>query len=226
MGYTLTLRDATGNDHQFRYEPKQSILLDEEGERVVHPMVCDGVSKSFKAVPFISPDRPGRKGDIEVLKIQLGFNCNYACAYCNQAMFSTFAGGIREDAVMFLRGLDDWFKPKDPDTLRIEFWGGEPFVYWAKLEVLIPALRKKFPAADLNIVTNGSLLDDQKADWIIEHRNQPCDQPRRPGPKNAESGRHSGRPGKSAGHSEPGPGGPRGIQLRFDPLECFAPGGA
>ena len=47
--------------------------------------------------------------------------------------------------------------------------GGEPFLYWAKIKRLIPALAARFPAARFSIVTNGSLLSREKLDFIAEH---------------------------------------------------------
>ena len=49
---------------------------------------------------------------------------------------------------------------------RIEFWGGEPFVYWKTLKPLAEALRARYPAAHFNIITNGSLLDLDKNAWL------------------------------------------------------------
>ncbi|BBI61648.1 hypothetical protein HSBAA_29540 [Vreelandella sulfidaeris] len=42
----------------------------------------------------------------------------------------------------FLDGLNDWLVGQPQ---RIEFWGGEPLVYWKKLKLLVPALRERFP---------------------------------------------------------------------------------
>jgi len=50
--------------------------------------------------------------------------------------------------------------------VKIEFWGGEPFVYWKLLKPLGEAVRDRYPEAELSIVTNGSLLDDEKLAWV------------------------------------------------------------
>jgi uncharacterized protein len=50
--------------------------------------------------------------------------------------------------------------------VKIEFWGGEPFVYWKLLKPMGEAVRARYPAADLSIVTNGSMLDDEKLAWV------------------------------------------------------------
>ncbi len=46
---------------------------------------------------------------------------------------------------------------------------GEPFLYWVKIKRLIPALAEQFPAARFSIITNGSLLDREKIDFIATY---------------------------------------------------------
>jgi len=52
---------------------------------------------------------------------------------------------------------------------QIEVWGGEPFVYWAKIKRLLPALAERFPDARFSIITNGSLFDREKLDFIAKY---------------------------------------------------------
>ncbi|MAO56387.1 MAG: hypothetical protein CMM61_11905 [Rhodospirillaceae bacterium] len=169
MTYRLTLEgDVT---RHLIYDPTTSTLIDEgDGNRMVHPAFVTEGPVSWTVPHRVSPTAPGYKKDVRVLKIQMGFRCNYACAYCNQASWNSFLGGAVEDAKLFLRNLDGWFHPTSTDDIRIEFWGGEPFVYWAKLKILGEELRRRFPRARFNVITNGSLLDDEKVDWLIAHR--------------------------------------------------------
>ena len=175
MTYRLTLE---GEDTlHLLYDPKDSALILEggHGEQIVHPAFTAEGPVSWPVPRRVSPDNPGRKAGIRTLKIQMGFKCNYACAYCNQASWNTFLGGAVEDAKLFLRNLDTWFATNGAardggGDLRIEFWGGEPFVYWAKLKILGDELRRRYPRARFNVITNGSLLDDEKIDWLISRR--------------------------------------------------------
>ena len=168
--YRLELASpGDGTVETWHYDPVVSHLENAAGEAVFHPTFPRHPG-SFRAARAVSPDNPGVKRAVTTLKIQMGFRCNYACAYCNQASWNGFLGGAVEDAHMFLRNLDGWFRPAEGDDVRIEFWGGEPFVYWAKLKVLGEELRRRFPRARFNVITNGSLLDDEKADWLIAHR--------------------------------------------------------
>jgi uncharacterized protein len=159
--YTLHCRTQDGEAVRFFYNPHTSELLDEEGDSVV-PDVAPG---AYEDAPRISPSAPGRKSSApRTLKIQLGLRCNYSCSYCSQASSIESAVVTRTaDADRFLASLERWLTGA-PE--RIEFWGGEPFVYFAKLKRLVPALRERFPAAELVIVTNGSLIDEEIVEFI------------------------------------------------------------
>lgn len=128
----------------------------------------------------VSPDNPGKKSARPVvLKIQLGLKCNYACSYCNQA------GQPQEDqgdALAFLSGLDSWLAAP---PRRVEFWGGEPFAYWKTLRPLAESLRSRWPSVRFSIVTNGSLLDDEKIEWLRKMAFSVCISHDGPGHKNA-----------------------------------------
>jgi uncharacterized protein len=114
-----------------------------------------------------SPSNPAKKSDKpNNVKIQMGLKCNYACSYCNQAtqVPNSFQGNPVE-AQKFLDELDSWFKG-DGNKTRWEFWGGEPLVYIKVLKVLAEGLRKKYPTAEFNIITNASMLTPEIVDWL------------------------------------------------------------
>lgn len=159
--YTLHCRGADGRRVALRYNPHTSELADERGA----PLVGPAEARQFVPVHGISPSSPGRKSAApSTLKIQLGLKCNYACSYCNQSSQVESATVTRTaDAEEFLEKLDGWL---EGEPTRIEFWGGEPFVYFAKLKRLVPALRERFPGVEFLIVTNGSLIDDEIIDFV------------------------------------------------------------
>ena len=55
--------------------------------------------------------------------------------------------------------------------LKVEFWGGEPMVYWKTLKPLAEAIREKFKdwknKPVFSIITNGSILTDEMIDWLM-----------------------------------------------------------
>jgi hypothetical protein len=54
--------------------------------------------------------------------------------------------------------------------LKIEFWGGEPFVYWKTFKPLAEAIAKKFSEwkqpPKFSVITNGSLLTEDICAWL------------------------------------------------------------
>ncbi|MDR9847003.1 radical SAM/SPASM domain-containing protein [Herbaspirillum huttiense] len=162
MTYRLTMRDAQGQDSFLLYNAHTNSLTDESGV----PVAMDyQPEKPWRHAVAISPDEPGLKVATPTrIKIQLGLKCNYSCSYCLQsAEIPDASASSMADVEAFLANLDTWLKSA-PE--RIEFWGGEPFVYWAHLKRLVPAMREKFPNAQFVTVSNGSLLDDEKIDFI------------------------------------------------------------
>lgn len=175
--FTLTMRDPkTQETSRLFYTTETSDLIDEAGGSVVEKQPAPpetetcGVARQRMTAPSVKvhPDRPvGKIRRIRHLKIQLGLGCNYSCAYCSQASYAGAAAKTsRQDALDFLAGLDGWIEGA-PE--KVEFWGGEPLLYWAKIEVLAPALRERWPDARFSVITNGSLLDEAKIDFLDRH---------------------------------------------------------
>lgn len=140
------------------YDNATSELLRADGT----PVIQDVTPGQWKKAAAISKDNPGRKGEIRTLKVSLGLSCNYECSYCSQRFVphadSTNPSSIDNFVTMVLdAGID-------PE--RIEFWGGEPLVYWKTLKPLATRLRELFPNAIMSMITNGSLLDAEKNEWI------------------------------------------------------------
>ncbi|WP_282057601.1 radical SAM/SPASM domain-containing protein [Lentibacter algarum] len=160
MWFTLTLEARDGSRCDIRYNP--------------HTSEIDGIDlgpldeRDWLTAPHVSKLTPvGKSHAPKVLKIQLGLSCNYSCSYCSQAhQIGDATLSKLTDVEAFLTNLDSWLKGA-PE--RIELWGGEPFVYWAKLKRLIPALAERFPTARFLIITNGSLLDREKLDLIVKY---------------------------------------------------------
>jgi uncharacterized protein len=159
MWFDLTLEARDGSRYHARYNP--------------HTSDCEGLPLPqepgiFAPIPRVSKNKPLRKSRApRVLKIQLGLSCNYACSYCSQAFQIADATVSKlADVEHFLTELDGWIV-QAPE--KIELWGGEPFLYWTKIKRLIPALAERFPRAAFSIITNGSLLDREKLDFIAAH---------------------------------------------------------
>lgn len=172
LEYRLTMQGRNGFLRHLLYRPHVSQLIwEDNGEPASLNAVGMGYEdreRSWETAFPMSPENPaGKSRAVRTLKIQMGLKCNFSCAYCNQASQGGAAAGNLADAQVFLDKLPNWLQA-DPDNLRIEFWGGEPFVYWKALKILGEGLRERFPKAHFNIITNGSLLDEEKINWLDE----------------------------------------------------------
>lgn len=152
------------------YDQHTSRLLDKDGFKAVdytnNPMYDPEPSqrRPFIAVDY---DQPGRKvREVRKLKIQLGLGCNKSCSYCLQAIqVQKAAATSTRDASEFLANIDGWIV--NPEGMeKVELWGGEPLLYWKKIEILAPALITKFPNAQFSIITNGELLTREIVDQL------------------------------------------------------------
>lgn len=111
----------------------------------------------------------GKVRQLRKLKIQLGLKCNMNCSYCQQAASRQAS---KDESVADYQGLIQQLREQriEVNNGKIEFWGGEPFVYLKTLQKLIPELRELYPSADFSIVTNGTLITPKLVDWLIEQR--------------------------------------------------------
>lgn len=150
--------DKTGKSHVIHYNNMTSSMTMEDGTSVVPVKPSE-----FRVAKAVSATEPGRKGDIKTLKVSLGLSCNYACTYCSQRFVPHADSTTPDDIDNFIQMLTENIKAP-PE--RVEFWGGEPLVYWKTLKPLAEKLRAKYPDASFGIITNGSLLDEEKNQWL------------------------------------------------------------
>ena len=160
MWFDLSMQARDGSESLIRYNPHTS-----EIEGITLP---DAPEREWSVAPRVTKTAPlGKSQRPRTLKIQMGLSCNYACSYCNQAtQINDATVSTLGDVERFLAQLETWIEAA-PE--RIELWGGEPFVYWAKLKSLVPALHARFSEARFSIITNGSLLGRERLDFIARY---------------------------------------------------------
>lgn len=157
------VKPGTNEVTNYWYDNMSSLIFNDIGEIID----LKGIPQSYPSFPVqTSIDNPaGKQSDIKVLKIQLGLSCNYECSYCNQRFVPHAEETSKDDVAPFLATLTSWLT-SDSSDLKVEFWGGEPLVYWKTLKPLAEGIRKMFPDATFSMVTNGTLLDSSKNQWL------------------------------------------------------------
>lgn len=165
--FYITGASRENETKQFIYDNTENIITDLEGNRVVEPAI---VSRKHNIPNKISVNNPGNKiSSIMTLKIQLGLSCNYSCEYCSQRFVPHADSTNPNDVAKFMESLPKWFDGGHDQLgsgVKIEFWGGEPFVYWKTFKPLAEAIMEKYPNAIPSVITNGSLLDEEKVEWL------------------------------------------------------------
>ena len=158
------LRD--GSEVKLIYNTETSVICDLQGQDLL---------KSYKVKKehiltqnFTRTQNPYKKhAENNLLEISLGFNCNFKCKYCSQNLLKNKAySGTPVDAYL----LVDKLKKSGLQPTQIQLWGGEPLVYWKTILVLLPRLRAMYKDAHISLITNGSLLDHEKVDFLVKYQ--------------------------------------------------------
>lgn len=152
--FNLRLVNAAGTAMHIIYDNMHSTLVWLDTGK---PVIAKTSTHEWGTAVAVSATNPGTKHNVKVLKISLGLSCNFACSYCSQRFVPTATESTTRDVSKFIDGLPGWFDTSATDT-SIEFWGGEPLVYWKTLLPLATKLREMMPHTRFSMVTNGSLL--------------------------------------------------------------------
>lgn len=154
---------------KFYYDNIKNILSDETGFVYEYPEFKNK-ENVLKVTPFDKNNPLKKSKSINLIKIQLGLSCNYSCDYCSQKFVERPPETSKKDIENFMSMLDT-LDITEENGLRVEFWGGEPLVYWKTLKPLAEAFKDKFShwenkRVNFGIVTNGSLLTREICSWL------------------------------------------------------------
>ena len=145
------------NEYNMFYDEDKTPLFEQE-------------NKFYKEFWAWSKHNPAIKSrDIRRLKIQLGLSCNYSCTYCSQRFIPHADKNSLPLVKDFVKKMPSFFNGGSDGKgsgARIEFWGGEPFVYWKTFKKLAEEVKKLYPNITYNIISNCTLLDDEKIEWL------------------------------------------------------------
>lgn len=153
----------------FYYDNESNRLTDKDGKVFEFPKIVKAEREEYKS---FDKNRPLKKSrHIQLLKIQLGLSCNYSCDYCSQKFVERAPETSKKDIDAFMEKLEV-LEFDEQRGLKIEFWGGEPFVYWKTLKPLAEALQDKFKhwkrRPNFSVITNGSILNEEIIDWLMK----------------------------------------------------------
>lgn len=169
MKFEIYAQRVGGGDATFYYDNQTNTLTDAAGNVFEYPEDQRSPEKRQEVVPFDKDHPFGKSKKTKLLKIQLGLSCNYTCDYCSQKFVERAPETSKKDIDAFLAKLDN-LEFDEQTGLKIEFWGGEPFVYWKTMKPLAEALRERFSdwknEPKFTVITNGSILTKEMCQWL------------------------------------------------------------
>jgi uncharacterized protein len=162
------LAEKNENDKAtFFYDNETNTLSNANGFVFEYPEIKE---ENFKVATKFDINNPLKKSKIiTTLKIQLGLSCNYSCDYCSQKFIERAPETSKKDIDAFMDMLNN-LEFDEKRGLKVEFWGGEPLVYWKTLRPLAEAIKEKFynweREPQFGMVTNGSVLTKEISMWL------------------------------------------------------------
>lgn len=173
MKFKIIAERTPGDQAVFYYDNDTNFLTTEDGSVFEDTQLIATARSRPASIPF-DKDTPLKKFKrVGVLKIQLGLSCNYGCTYCSQRFVPRADETSKKYVESFLQKINDNIEFDEKLGLKIEMWGGEPLVYIKTLKPLTAALKDKFKdwkrKPVFSMITNGSLLTDEIADWLYDN---------------------------------------------------------
>jgi len=101
------------------------------------------------------------------LEVSVTEKCNLGCPYCYVANRPTWM--TKE---VFDKGIKDVHKLMERSGDRdyfVSFFGGEPMLNWDLIQHAVPVLQADPKNTGINIITNLTMIDEEKAAWIKEN---------------------------------------------------------
>lgn len=103
--------------------------------------------------------------------------CNHGCQYCHSSVVSMKRLDTDMSEEIARQAVDMAFQTTSP-WMTIEFQGGEPTANWEVLKFIVNYGQEKNLLAkkdlSFSLVTNFSLMTDEKLDFLLENRVQIC----------------------------------------------------
>ena len=118
--------------------------------------------------------RVKREQELLTMRLYLGEQCNFQCAYCLQdASLKNVplphSASRQRTAKELADGLIWMLGQSGRKNLELNFMGGEPLLHWEFITKIVPLIRHSVPEASFTIITNGILFDGEKARYCLDN---------------------------------------------------------
>ena len=155
----------------------KEIVIEKKDKKIIEENISalDEILKQLaNKKPYSFPTLSNKSLNFRSLIILPNYKCNFSCSYC----YSSKGRSNKEISLENLKiGLDHFIKITKQNALkeiRVSFLGGgEPILSWDALvwsyEYLYKSLSENNLKILFSITTNGSLLNDDYIQWIVQH---------------------------------------------------------
>lgn len=110
---------------------------------------------------------------IEIMYFIVSTGCNLKCKYCfeEESKHNNHSeiNMSYDIAMTAAKKYVEYLERHDIEKPQVIFYGGEPLVNWDIVKSVINYISSCNSKVKFNIVTNGTLIDDEKAKYISEH---------------------------------------------------------
>lgn len=117
--------------------------------------------------------KKGLVTDCSSITINLGFDCNLRCTYCyeKREKLGNHSDKMSKYRTELSSFISHHIEENNIDHLSIEFYGGEPFVYFNDMVDIAVDMNKVCKSKNINftfsIMTNGTLIDNTKIEQLM-----------------------------------------------------------
>ncbi|MBI4244355.1 MAG: radical SAM protein [Planctomycetes bacterium] len=110
---------------------------------------------------------------LTVLSLGLVSSCNLVCSYCSVGPSGSYGSekGIKMSPETARNSIDYLASNSGSSDLEIILFGGEPLLNWECILFILKYTKSKYPDKTWHfyLITNGTLIDQEKAKTIKEH---------------------------------------------------------
>ena len=133
------------------------------------------LKKDFDEYELVKYDKNFNNYGTKYLRLYITQNCNFKCTYCFEKKHSGFEYMSLETIINSFYAFKKYLDSGDClNTIKINYYGGEPLLRFDIIETSLPYLRKIFKeyksVIKITINTNGTLLNREIIEWAIKNK--------------------------------------------------------
>lgn len=151
---------------------KVDVTNEEKSILIKSGIYIDNENSEYKQLNYLKNRISNITGKINTVYIIVSNNCNLKCKYCfieNNIKNNNEIKNMNYNVIdNFLEKYSLYLKSQKIVSANIIFYGGEPLINWDIVKYCVEKGRNLFPF-NFSIITNGTLLNDEKLDLIKKY---------------------------------------------------------